>query len=286
MKSFVFLNDSFVDYNEAKLHISDLAIQRGYGIFDYLKTIDRVPILIQEHLDRFFNSAKALHLPVRLGIEELRNTIYKLIQKNTISISGMRLTLTGGFSEDGYSQNSSNLFITQQPLTLPSADAFDKGINLMSIEHSRQLPSVKTIDYLKAISLQPILREARADDVLYYNKETITECPRANFFIVNEGNIIVTPANDILHGITRMKILEFAKKDFKIEIRDVPLEEIKFAKEAFITSTTKGILPVSQINNHIISTTPGPVTATLNNSLKSLIKEYQDLQLSTNSTKV
>lgn len=286
MKSYVFLNDSFVDYNEAKLHISDLAIQRSYGIFDYLKTIKGVPIFIQEHLDRFFNSAKAMHLPVRLTKEELRNIIYKLIQKNNIPTSGMRITLTGGYSEDGYSLNSSNLFIAQQSLTLPSTDTFAKGLKLISIKHSRQLPSVKTIDYLKAISLQPIIREARADDVLYYNNESITECPRANFFTVHEGNIIVTPAHNILDGITRMKILEFAKKDFKIEIRNVPLTEIKSAKEAFITSTTKGILPVLEIDNHTISATSGQVTETLNNSLKSMINEYQGLQLSTNSTKV
>jgi D-alanine transaminase/branched-chain amino acid aminotransferase len=274
---YVFLNDAFIEHNEAKLHISDLSIQRGYGIFDYLKIIEGVPIFIDDHLQRFYNSAKAMHLPLLITKEELRSTIKKLINKNDIPVSGMRISLTGGYSVDGYTLDSSNLFITQHILQLPSEEVFDKGLKLMSFEHQRQLPFIKTIDYLKAIWLQPLLRKATSDDVLYFTDNSITECPRANFFIVLNGNIIVTPANHILNGVTRMKILELAQKGFRIEVRDVLLSEIKDANEAFITSTTKGILPVLQIDDHVISKTPGAVTKTLSAFLKDAIQKYQDL---------
>src|SRR5258708_5973136 len=99
-----------------------------------------------------------------------------------------------------------------------------------------------------AIWLQPLIRENGADDVLYRQDGVIAECPRSNFFLVTAAGALVTPGRDILRGITRMKILELAKGEFVTEERDVLLEELRDAREAFITSTTKHVLPVVAID--------------------------------------
>jgi branched-subunit amino acid aminotransferase/4-amino-4-deoxychorismate lyase len=79
----------------------------------------------------------------------------------------------------------------------------------------------------------------------------ITECPRSNFFIINKQNILVTPKEKILHGITREKIIAIAKKlGIEIQERDIHLNEITEIKEAFITSSTKRMLPVSKIDDY------------------------------------
>jgi branched-chain amino acid aminotransferase len=244
MQLFSFVNDSLAPADEASLAIGDLAIQRGYGIFDFFKTLRGVPVYLDEHLDRFFYSAAQMRLDVGLNREELKHRIALLMERNDLPDSGIRLTLTGGYSPDGYALVQPNLVIQQTPLSAPIPAEPDKSIRLITHPHMRQMPEVKTIDYLMAIWLQPLIREQGADDVLYHRGGVIAECPRSNFFLVTGSGALVTPGRDVLRGITRMKILALTKT----EERDVLLEELRDAKEAFITSTTKHVLPVTAID--------------------------------------
>jgi D-alanine transaminase/branched-chain amino acid aminotransferase len=249
MPHFVFVNDSLVPAEEASLLVGDLAIQRGYGIFDFFKTLGGTPVYLDEHLDRFFYSAAQMRLEIGMSRDALDRRIGVLLQRNGIADSGVRLTLTGGYSADGYNQAPRpNLVITQRPLAGVISAEPGRCIRLMSYPHIRQLPDVKTIDYLMAIWLQPMLREKGVDDVLYHRDGVISECPRSNFFLVKDGDVLVTPGKDVLRGITRMKVLEVARGSMTVEEREVRLDEIRSAKEAFITSTTKHVLPVTEVD--------------------------------------
>ena len=291
---FSYVRDKFIPADQASLLIGDLSIQRGYGIFDFFKTLDHTPIFLDAHLDRFYHSAAQLRLPVGKTRDELKTLIGQLQEKNNIPDSGIRITLTGGYSPDGYSLSQPNLIITQQPLLFPISPECPKPFRLVTWSHQRQLPETKTIDYLMAIWLQPYIREQEADDVLYHHNGVITECPRSNFFIVTANDTLVTPARNMLKGITRMKILELAAPTLKTEERDITLEELYTAKEAFITSTGKHIVPISDIDDirigHDPSTIghgpsagpapgriplaeaiPGPITRRLNQQLFQLV---------------
>lgn len=271
---FVSINDELLPASQASLLVSDLAIQRGYGIFDFLKTLDHTPIFAGEHLDRFLSSAGRLRLPVNKDRAALLQSVRSLMDSNDIPDSGIRLTLTGGYSPDGYTSSRPNLVITQQPLQRPAPALFEKGLSLITWPHQRQLPDVKTIDYLMAVWLQPLIKEQSADDVLYHREGILSECPRSNFFIVTAGDTITTPSQNILRGIIRGKVLELAGKEFKTVERPVSREELQDAKEAFITSTTKHILPVVRIDGQFIGDgTPGPVTRQLSQELNRLISE-------------
>src|SRR5439155_7787550 len=115
-------------------------------------------------------------------------------------------------------------------------------------------------------------KEADANDVLYHSGGLITECPRANFFIVTHDNKLVTPANNILKGITRSEILKIAAAEIKVEERDLYLEELSSAKEAFITSTTKHVLPVAKIDSRQIGNgSPGELTRWLGQQYNHLV---------------
>lgn len=270
MTRWTYINNAFVNEADANLHISDLAIQRGYGIFDYLKTINNRPIFLEEHLQRFYYSAEQMHLPVPHAPAELEAIIKELIQRHDMGTSGIRLTLTGGYSPDGYNISSPNLIITQLPLALPSTAAIEKGIHLATYEHLRTLPHVKSINYAMAVWLQPHLRKQGADDVLYHLNGVISECPRANIFMVKDG-VVITPDTNILFGITRQKVIALAKQHYKVEERTVTLAELKDCQEVCIASTTKQLLPVSAINgNSIADGKPGPITQQLYSALQEL----------------
>jgi len=124
------------------------------------------------------------------------------------------------------------------------------GYKVVSYPHQRQMPHVKTTDYLMAIWLQPWVKQQDADDVLYHQNGIITEFPRSNFFLVTEDQTIVTPEKNILAGITRKQILQVAEANgLRVIQKDISLEEIGAAREAFISSSTKRVIPIRQLDD-------------------------------------
>lgn len=256
MAKWVFFNNDFVPEERAVFHFRDLSFQRGYGIFDFFRLIGNEPLFMDDHLDRFYFSASEMHLAIPFNRIRLKSAILDLIQKNDLPGTGIRLSITGGYSEDGFTIAKPNLLISQHSFSHPPEEQRKKGIRLISYPFQRQLSHVKSIDYLMAIWLQPLRIEKKADDILYHDKGIITECPRSNFFLVTKDSRIVTPGEYVLKGITRKKVMETARDHYKVEERKIDLAEIQSAKEAFITSTTKQILPVRQIDDVVFKEHP------------------------------
>lgn len=277
---YTFLNDTFLSSADAGLSVADLSIQRGYGIFDFLKTVGDIPIFFDDHLDRFYHSADRMRLTVGKTRDELKAIIAELQRLNHLPDSGIRITLTGGISTDSITPGRPNLIITQHPMA-PPGKALPPPVRLVSYPHQRQLPDVKTIDYLMAIHLQPYIRDRGAFDVLYHHNGIITECPRCNFFLVTADGKLATPAANMLKGITRKKVLSLALDLVPTSERDLHLDELRTAREAFITSTSRHLIPISHIDDHPIGpatagpiTSPAavsPITAQLNSSLHDLV---------------
>ncbi|MGE6219501.1 aminotransferase class IV [Nubsella zeaxanthinifaciens] len=270
---YTYVNGQLFLGNEAKLLVSDLAVQRGYGIFDFLKTVNGKAIFIEDYFNRFYNSAREMNLEIELDRNELHTAVNSLLEKNNIPNSGLKIILTGGYSEDGYQIAKPNLVIVQTAFEYDS-HSFSKGLRLLSHNYQRQLPSVKTIDYLQAIRLQPILKLKQADDLIYHHNGQVRECPRANIFMVKNGEVI-TPKTDILRGITRSKILSIALEGVTVLERDFSLDDLINADEAFITSSTKNVLPVINLDGKPIGNgKPGKITTALNEQLLTMINNY------------
>lgn len=270
---YTIVNGEFLPENEAFVRITDLAIQRGYGIFDFFKLIDDKPIFLEDHLDRFYQSASQMHLPVALNRSGLKALIYELIKKNNIGNSGIRITLTGGYSPDGYALSEPNLILTQQALTL-STEINHQGISLISHSHLRQMPHVKTIDYLMAIWLQPLIKQYNAQDVLYFHEGMAKECPRANFFIINRDKELITSGVNVLKGVIRKQVLDLCKNWISHREAEISMDDILNAEEAFITSSTKNILPVTKIDGHKIGKgTAGEISTGISKKLQALIAD-------------
>lgn len=271
----VFLNDRFIDEKEASIGINDLSIQRGFGIFDFFRTGRNIPLFLDDYLDRFFNSAKQLHLQPLYNREDLKRIIFELIGKNRIETSGIKMLLTGGYSIDGFEPGSPNFIITQQPVEVSSEEKFEQGLSIILHRYLRDLPSVKSINYLMAVYLREKLVAEKADDVLYFDNGQILEFPRSNVFIVTNNKTVVTPGNNVLKGITRKKVLEVAPKHFRTEERQITPEELADAAEVFLTSTTKRLLPVLKIDGKPVGDgKPGEVTKELYDLFRKLEEDY------------
>ncbi|MHA6250015.1 aminotransferase class IV [Pontibacter sp. CAU 1760] len=270
-KVYAFIRGEFVLQQQAFLHVSDLAIQRGYGVFDFFKVKDNVPLFLDDYLARFYASAQAMHLPLPYTDVQIRDFIHQLIERNNIPLAGIKIILTGGYSETGFTIQNPNLLLLQQPLSLPGPALREKGLRIIAFEHTRELPWVKTINYSVGIRLQQQLRAAGADDVLYHQNGVISEFPRCNFFAVRQDGTLVTPAEHVLKGITRKNVLRLARQRYKVLEGPVTLEDLRDAQEAFLTSTTKQILPLVAIDGHRIGNgKPGPTTMDLWRQLEQL----------------
>jgi branched-chain amino acid aminotransferase len=271
---YVYLNDQFIEQEKASLHISDLAIQRGYGVFDFFRVRDNVLLYVEDHLDRFINSASIMHLSSPYPKEKLLFILHDLLKINNLPDSGIRMILTGGYSPDAYQPVSPNFIIIQTPLLI-SDSPNPKPVSIITHEFVRDIPDAKTINYTMGIWLQKKVKEQQADDVLYHMNGVVTEFPRCNFFIVTKDNTIITPGKNALHGVTRKKILELRGIHFKVKEGPVTLDDIHNAKEAFLTSSTKRIQAITKVDGKPVGNgTPGEITTGLLNLLQEAEREF------------
>lgn len=244
-----FINGDFVTLQDAVIPVSDLGLQRGYGVFDFLRVKEQQPLFLDAHINRLYRSLEHMRLRLSYSKEQLRAIITTLINKNQLEHSGIRITVTGGASPDGYTPVEPHIIIVQQPIAAPPDHMQTGPYKLVTHAYRRQLPEVKTTDYLMAIWLQPWIKEQGAHDVLYHWGGAVTECPRSNFFIISQNNTLVTPAVGMLQGITRANILSVARDSMAVQERTLTLEDIRTAKEAFISSSTKRIIPVTAVDD-------------------------------------
>ena len=274
IENYAFIHQEIMPLSKAFLHVSDLAIQRGYGIFDFCRVSQSHPLFLDNYLQRFYNSADLMQLVVPMPVADLKATIYALLQKNNMPESSIKIILTGGYSPDGYTLGKPNLIITQQALSLPDQALLAKGIKIITYEYEREIPPAKTINYTMGIRLQKKIQEQNAADVLYHQNGIVTEFPRSNFFIVKKDDTIITSAHNVLPGITRQNVLSLTGKKYNIQEGTVTLQDVAEAKEAFMTSTTKRILPIVQVNDSFIGNgKPGDCTLALLQDLLALEKE-------------
>jgi branched-chain amino acid aminotransferase len=262
---FYYFNDRIVQADEAVLPLQDLSMFRGYSIFDYARTHKGRPLLLERYLKRFRNSAQALKLPLKKSDRELTRVIEELIDRNGFTESGVRLLLTGGYSPDMFTPADPNLIIRIENSTLAPQTAYTEGVSLLTDEYLRDWPEVKHTNYLNVIRHWPRVSAAGATEILYYWQGAVLECSRSNFFIVKGGKVITATTEHILAGITRAGVLALARQqDIETEERHFSLEEMWQADEAFITGTTKRVMPVVKIDDRIIgSGKPGPVSQKL-----------------------
>jgi len=253
MKKYCFLNGKIIEENKVCLRLDDIGVLRAYACFDFLRTYNGKPFLFNEHWYRFQNSAKMLNLKIPISKQRLKTIIQKLLIKNKFNESNIRIVLTGGRIKNGmdYDRNKPNFYILITKVHKSPRSFYEKGVKLITHKYQRENFEAKTINYITGIKLNEIIRKQKANDVLYITDKKILETATGNLLIL-KNNKLITAKENVLIGTTRNLIIKLAKKDFKIEQRDVFLKELKIADEAFITSTTRGIIPVIKINNQKI----------------------------------
>ena len=229
-----------------KISCMDLGVTRGYGVFDFFRTYKKIPFYLEEHLSRFYSSAYQADLLVPYSKEEIIAGINELICNHSSEDIGIRLYLTAGSSSHIFFPESNPSFWM---VATKISNINISSVRLKTIYVQRDLPSIKSLNYMAAIISARKFSKEGFDDIVYMNdKNELLESSTSNLFFI-KNNRLITANENILEGITRSIILEIAKGNFEIELRSITLSELCDVDECFITSTTKEICSVSRIDN-------------------------------------
>lgn len=264
-----FYNGEFLPREAIKFSIDDVGVLRGYGVFDFMRAIEGVPVFLENHLDRFENSAEVIGMELPFSREKIRSVIYELIKVNALPLGYIKLVMTGGVTPDGFAPGKPNLAILNDVLENNAQKYYDEGTSLMTYDYTRDFPTSKTTGYVQAVKLLPQWKKDGHFDVLYHTAGRVTELSRSNIFFF-KGDTLVTNENTILKGISRMKVLEVAGVMFETEIRDFSLDELRAADEVFMTSTNRRVMPVIKLDEQPIG------DGKVGGNCKKLLRAYDE----------
>ncbi|MBR0097883.1 MAG: aminotransferase class IV family protein [Synergistaceae bacterium] len=242
-----YINGQFVSQESAKLPVTDLIIQRGVGVFEVIATYNSRPLLLTPHLERLKASADSAKIKFNLDLNNLKNIIREGIKRVGGEVR-VKVYLTGGDSFDELTGEFINprLFILFEQLEVPSQEQYEKGVTLEPVAYGRKDPTVKSVDYRSSY----MISQPDAYEVLYCPDGEITETGHSSFFLVVNNKLVTAPLSRVLKGTTRQAILEIAKREGIIIEERCPLwSELAEAGEAFITGSSKKVVPVVKVGN-------------------------------------
>jgi branched-chain amino acid aminotransferase len=295
MRGAVYVNGTIAPADRAMIPVYDHGFVYGEGVYETLRTYNRVPFLFDRHLRRLRASAGHLKLPVPFTDDELRMWIDRTVDAaGELREAYIRVLLTRGVGDLTYDVNATptpSLVIIVKPLDEPPARVFEQGIRISLVPILRNHPgsvnpTIKSNNLLNnALAMQEAYRRGAEEGLMCNYRGELSECAQANFFIVRSG-AAVTPKSSagLLEGVTRAFLFEVGR-DSGIDVRDEVLTpaDLNTADEAFITSTTREMSPVVRIDDRVIGTgKPGPVTLKL---LDGYRRRANELTLATTSSK-
>ncbi len=249
-----YIDGEFVPAEKAVIPVDDLAILRGIGVFDLLRTYNGEPYFLDAHIDRLEGSAQKIGLALPWSHEQIAKVVEATLAKNNIPEANIRIVVTGGSSIDFMTPSGSpRLLVLVSPIPRLPDHWYAKGVKIISWEVERPIPGAKSIDYISAsLALKKAAAE-NAVEAMYIDRNGLAlECTTSNIFAFI-GDTLVTPGRGILSGVTRKVVLELAEQLFPIDIRDISRTELMAADEVFITGTSKGLVPVVQVDDGVIA---------------------------------
>jgi len=270
------LNGRISDAQHALISVFDHGFLFGYGVYETLRTYDKVPFLFDRHMKRLRASADAIYVPVPVDDREM----LRRIEQTMAAVPGLqegyiRILLTRGAGEFSYDPKAApepTLAIVVKNFPEPPAEKFEKGVRLSFVSFIRNHPEsvnprIKSNNLLNnALAMQEALKNGAEEALLKNHRGEIAECSQSNIFIVRNGAALTPPLDaGLLAGITREFVFEVGR-EAGVPVSDARIYEndVLGADEVFITGTTREITPVVAVGGRMIGDgKPGPITKAL-----------------------
>jgi branched-chain amino acid aminotransferase len=277
MSATVSVNGRISGDRDATISVFDHGFLYGEGIYETLRTYHGRPFLLDRHMRRLRNSARMIVLDLPFADEQLSSQIQKTLEAADLkgAEAYIRVLVTRGIGALTYDPAATpvpSVVIIVKPQEDPPPEAYDQGVRVVIVDVVRNLPEsvnpmIKSNNLLNsALAAQQALRRGGFEGIMRNHKGELTECSTANLFIVKNGEALTPPLQaGLLPGITREFLFEIGK-DAGISVREQAMrdEDLFAADEAFLTSTTRELVPIVTVDERAIgSGRPGPVTKKL-----------------------
>lgn len=281
MPRYCYVNGKLVSEKSAKVSVLDRGLLLGEGIFETMRAYSGQVFGISRHLRRLQRGAEALGLRLP-SASELRSATSELLKANKLESARVRMTITSGPGGPGIitpPDIEPTVVILAHPLELPNERIYRHGIRgvILPIRKfaSAPLVGIKSISYGENLAGRRMAADAGGDEGIFLNHlGDLCEGTASNVFLYRYGELL-TPdlESGCLPGITREVVLEVALGE-GLKVRETAVSPIDLAQaeEAFLTSSTRELMPLVEIDGLPIgSGTPGPVTARLHKAYRDVV---------------
>ena len=280
----VYINGTLYAKKDATISVYDHGLLYGYGVFEGLRSYAGKVFRIEEHIERLWDSAKAVWLEIPMTQEAMRRAIEETLEANEIDDGYVRVIVTRGSGTLGLDPNQTSnpqVIIIADVLALYPEHYFKQGLEIVTVSVTRNHPAalnprVKSLNYLNNILAKIEGLQAGCVEALMLNhKGEVAECTGDNVFVVDEGTLLTPPQDaGILKGVTRGAVIELAEASGRT-VREVPLtkHDVYVADECFLTGTAAEVVPVVKVDSRTIGNgTPGPITQDLMQRFRKLAR--------------
>ena len=276
MTAAISVNGRITDKEKAVVSIFDHGFLYGEGVYETLRTYNHRPFLFDRHMARLRQSADMLALNVPFSNNEIAAELKKTMSAASLEHEAyIRILLTRGVGDLTYDPRDTpkpSLVIIVKNHIDPPEEAYQDGINVVITKVVRNHPStvnpkIKSNNLLNSVlAMQEAIRRGAFEGIMRNYRGELAECTTANLFIVRKDVAITPPVEaGLLPGITRAFLFEISK-DTGIVVKEAILKDADLfnADEAFLTSTTRELVPIVKVNrNKIGNGSPGPITKKL-----------------------
>jgi len=282
----VYVNGKFVPKEEAKVSVFDHAFLYGDAVFEGIRAYNGRVFRLEEHIDRLYDSAKAIWLEIEMPKKEMMEVVAESCRQNNLKDAYIRLVVSRGVGDLGLDprkcHGNSSIICIADKIALYPEEFYEKGLKAITAATRRNYgevlaPQVKSNNYLPNIMAKIEAITAGCLEAICMSREGyVTEGTGDNIFIVKDG-VLKTPhpAVGILKGVTRKAIMELAEQE------GIPVEEtfmnrfdVYTADEIFFTGTAAEVIPVVEVDSRKIGDgVPGPITKKLRSLFMDLVKK-------------
>jgi branched-chain amino acid aminotransferase len=290
MPATVNVNGLILDQEHARVSVFDHGFLYGEGVYETLRTYNGQPFLFDRHMRRLRNSAGMLVLPIPISDAEIGTRFLETMQAGGL-VGGpgkeayIRLLVTRGVGELSYDPAACpapSIIVIVKPQIDPPPEVFERGVAVAIVSTVRNHPGtvnplIKSNNLLNnALAMQEAVRRGAFEGIMRNYRGELAECTTSNLFMVRNGAALTPPLDaGLLPGITRELLFEIGAER-RIEVREAVLldEDLFGADEAFLTSTTREIVPIVRVDDRRIGTgRPGPITSALLEAFRQKARE-------------
>jgi len=277
----VYIDGKFVPESEAKISVFDHGFLYGDGVFEGIRAYNGRVFKLMEHLDRLYDSAKAIDLEIPITKEEFAEIILETLRKNKLKDAYIRPIVSRGIGDLGLDPRKcgkpSIIVITREWGKL-YGDLYEKGLVAVTVATRRNAidalpPNIKSLNYLNNILAKIEANAKGGDEAIFLDHNGyISEGSGDNVFVVKNGMITTPPIINNLGGITRAVVIEIIQKlGIPFQETNIGLYDLYTADEVFVTGTAAEIAPIVAIDGRKVGDgKPGKIT-------KKLIEEFRKI---------